>query len=87
MRNSTEWVWEYSPYRASGFILHLALARIDDKCGRIEVSQNELAKMTGMTREHVNRTMGQLKADGFITAMPPSTYTLVYPDAQEKRTQ
>jgi hypothetical protein len=62
------WVIAESPYKASAFLVHLMIADVvNDQHGfEFWMSNDRLAQKARLSRQTVNRSIGQMVADGFL---------------------
>lgn len=80
------WVWDHSPYRDDGLLIHLALADWADDEGICWPKQAMIAKKARCTVEHVRRVTKKMQQDGYLELVSVSrgpgsshTYRLKYP--------
>lgn len=79
-------VWDDSPYKGAGLLVHLALADCADESGVCWPSQVTLARMARTTPENVRLTLNRMTADGWVEVLAeaqgpgrPKRYRLATP--------
>ncbi|NEV80459.1 winged helix-turn-helix domain-containing protein, partial [Rhodopseudomonas sp. BR0C11] len=76
-----EWLMLQSmPARLAGTIMRLAERDTDRARLRIELTQQQVSEMAGMSRESVNKLLARWASQGWIR-LGPQTLEIVQPDA------
>lgn len=71
------WVWRFSPYKQERLTIHLAIGWVANRPNgwRIWLSQAELAEMTKVGRQAINRTLRDMGDRGLLEELDQRTGT------------